>query len=1030
MSSYKAKRSTSQKHPKRRLDFQACVARTSSRFIRTRDLDEAIQASLAEVGQLSGASRAYLFLLHEDGTALDNTHEWCAEGVSPQITNLQNLPAEIFPWWMKRLRVGEVIHIPDVSKMPRKAAAERQILESQDIKSILVLPVSSGEKLLGFIGFDNVSTTGAWSQTDLAILQMLSETIGAALDRKQVEEALQKSKEQYRLLAENLHDVVVSFSLDGRLIYCTPNVAEFGGYDPLEEIGNPLDKYVAIKEDIPRIYGVIAEMMTTKKPAVTEFLYQPKNREPFPVEVTTRPVIEAGEITKLNCVVRDISARKRVEQALRESEERHRILFTSSRDAIMTLEPPAWKFTSANPATLKLFDTRTEAEFISLGPWDLSPEHQPNGELSSSKARRMIEKAMRKGSNFFQWTHKKKDGKEFPATVLLTRVELDNRAFLQATVRDITEFKQAQAALQYRLEFEGLIATLSTDFIHSAHEEIDSKINTALRAMGEFVGVDRSYVSLFDSDPTRMSITHEWRSEGIEPQIQHLQHVDIQPLAWSMEKLRQLAPVHIPRVAGLPAEATVERELFESQGIRSLVLVPMAYGQSLMGFIGFDSVRAERTWSDENIALLRMVGEMFMNALVRKQAEEKVIRRNRELAMLNAIAQTITQSLDLGEILDKALHKIMEMLEIKYTGVYLLDEKAESLNLTVHHGVSDEMAGTVTPISLNDLRLTPLAQPLFIPCLARLVPTLPGPMARMITENQIESIMLLPLTARGHVLGVMFAATQHQRVFTTNERDLLTTVAHQVSTAIENMQLLKEASRAIALEETDRLRTAFLASVSHELRTPLTCIKGLASSLILPDVEWDAETQKDFLTTIDRESDRLTRVVNDVLDMSKIEIGAMRLSKASVRIDLIIEGLRSILTSFTLNHDLQFRVAHDLPPILADTVRIKQAIANLLENAVAHSPKGSAIILEARPSEGDIMVSVSDQGEGVLPEDLDRIFSPFYRIEENTERRRSGVGLGLSICKGIIESHGGRIWAESAGPGKGLTVRFTLPVEK
>jgi len=148
----------------------------------------------------------------------------------------------------------------------------------------------------------------------------------------------------------------------------------------------------------------------------------------------------------------DTTERKRAEEARHESEERFRVLFESSRDAIMTLEPPDWNFTSGNPATVALFRAKNVQEFISYGPGNLSPERQPDGRASAEKAKEMIETAMREGSHFFEWTHMRTDGKEFPATVLLTRMEQAGKVFLQATVRDITEQKKAERDLHKAME--------------------------------------------------------------------------------------------------------------------------------------------------------------------------------------------------------------------------------------------------------------------------------------------------------------------------------------------------------------------------------------------------------------------------------------------------------------------------------------------------------------------------------------------------------------------------------------------------
>jgi len=148
---------------KRKVLTERALWKISNRFLGEVDIDRAINASLEEIGKLREADRVYLFLFSEDGKTMNNTHEWCAKGVTTQIENLQNLPTNDFPWWMSKLQSGEIIHIADVSKMPKKAKTEREILESQNIKSILVVPMKIAGKLSGYIGFDNVSETGLWS---------------------------------------------------------------------------------------------------------------------------------------------------------------------------------------------------------------------------------------------------------------------------------------------------------------------------------------------------------------------------------------------------------------------------------------------------------------------------------------------------------------------------------------------------------------------------------------------------------------------------------------------------------------------------------------------------------------------------------------------------------------------------------------------------------------------------------------------------------------------------------------------------
>ncbi|MFA4835290.1 MAG: PAS domain S-box protein [Dehalococcoidia bacterium] len=239
----------------------------------------------------------------------------------------------------------------------------------------------------------------------------------------------------------------------------------------------------------------------------------------------------------------------------------------------------------------------------------------------------------------------------------------------------------------------------------------------------------------------------------------------------------------------------------------------------------------------------------------------------------------------------------------------------------------------------------------------------------------------------------------------------------------------EEEARSRALEELDRMKTALLASVSHELRTPLTSIKGLASTLLQPDVSWDHQTQQEFLYEIDQAANRLTYIVSDLIDMSQLEAGTMRMENMPIKLSTILNKINRQLTTATQKHKFEIKAAYDLPIIDCDEVRIGHVITNLVSNAASYSDEGTTITLEARRAGEKIEVSVTDRGIGIAQNELERVFDRFYRLETGVTRRRGGSGLGLSICKGIIERHGGKIWAESH-EGKGSRFTFTLPAYK
>ncbi|MCP4610620.1 MAG: PAS domain S-box protein, partial [Planctomycetes bacterium] len=244
----------------------------------------------------------------------------------------------------------------------------------------------------------------------------------------------------------------------------------------------------------------------------------------------------------------------------------------------------------------------------------------------------------------------------------------------------------------------------------------------------------------------------------------------------------------------------------------------------------------------------------------------------------------------------------------------------------------------------------------------------------------------------------------------------------------ERKKVEEKRARISALEELDQLRTALLASVSHELRTPLTSIKGLASTLVQPDVEWDAETQKDFLKNIVQESDKLNHIVSDLLEMSLLEAGIMKIEKTDTRISAIVKQVDNELRNITQMHSLEINIPPNIPKIHVDEIRIGEVITNLVSNATSYSEEGSKISLEAMQTHSNIVVSVTDEGIGVPPEYQDKVFDRFYRLESGVSRRRGGSGLGLAICKGIVERHGGQISIESK-LGEGSKFSFSIPID-
>jgi two-component system, OmpR family, sensor histidine kinase KdpD len=254
------------------------------------------------------------------------------------------------------------------------------------------------------------------------------------------------------------------------------------------------------------------------------------------------------------------------------------------------------------------------------------------------------------------------------------------------------------------------------------------------------------------------------------------------------------------------------------------------------------------------------------------------------------------------------------------------------------------------------------------------------------------------------------------------------TFLDQVTALIERARLQRENLRIAVLQRTDALRAALLSSVSHDLRTPLTSIKAAASSLLQEDVEWDEEARRGFAQSIEREADRLNRLVGNLLDMSRIEEGALKPEKEEYSLAALIHDVLRRLEPL-----LEGRVRTHLPKgdlllVDLDYLEIDQVLTNLLENTVRYTPTGSPIDVSASSEEEQVVVRVADRGPGIPPSDLERVFDKFYRVlhGQHMASYHEGSGLGLAVCKGLVEAHGGCIWAELR-EGGGLIVCVALP---
>jgi two-component system sensor histidine kinase KdpD len=258
----------------------------------------------------------------------------------------------------------------------------------------------------------------------------------------------------------------------------------------------------------------------------------------------------------------------------------------------------------------------------------------------------------------------------------------------------------------------------------------------------------------------------------------------------------------------------------------------------------------------------------------------------------------------------------------------------------------------------------------------------------------------------------------------TEERQLLDTFAGVIGSAIERIQLAEEARQARLRIEAEQLRNSLLSSVSHDLRTPLTVVTGAAAALLDRSAPKDPVQSRELLETIHEEGERLNRLVRNLLDMTRLEAGSLKVNKELQPIEEVIGAALNRTEDRLGRRPVSTRVPDDLPLVPLDAVLIEQVLINLIENAAKYTPADTPIEVSALAGSGVTEVEVADRGPGVAARDAERIFDKFYRAHDEG----GGVGLGLAICRGIVRAHGGRIWVEPR-PSGGASFRFTLPLE-
>jgi two-component system, NtrC family, sensor kinase len=529
----------------------------------------------------------------------------------------------------------------------------------------------------------------------------------------------------------------------------------------------------------------------------------------------------------------------------------------------------------------------------------------------------------------------------------------------------------------------------------------------------------------------------------LDPDFQEkMRRVFPRPLDYSTHMGRAILERRIIHIADL-ADATAPPTAagLQAFGFRAHLVVPMLRsgepigGLSLLrrtpGLFSGDQVQLLQTFADQAVIAVENV-RLFTELQARTH---ELTRSVDQLTALGEVGQAVSSSLDLETVLTTIVSRAVQLSALDGGVIFEYDEPVEEFaqraatertgmlaevqrttRIRKGEGVVGRTALTLTPAQVSDITVTGAYE---------------GRLRETLIETGIRAVLAVPMLREGHLIGCLAVTRNAPGDFQPETIELLQTFATQSALAIQNARLFLEiADKSRQLEVASQHKSEFLANMSHELRTPLNAIIGFSEVLSERMFGELNEKQEEYLKDIYASGTHLLSLINDILDLSKIEAGRMELELTDFHLPTALDSALTLVRERAGRRGiaLQMNVDNRLRQIQADERKVRQVVLNLLSNAIKFTPEGGRIEVAAVPKDGLVEVSVSDTGVGIAPEDQDAIFEEFRQVG-TADKKAEGTGLGLTLCRKFVELHGGRIWVKSQ-VGVGSTFTFTIPTRR
>lgn len=466
--------------------------------------------------------------------------------------------------------------------------------------------------------------------------------------------------------------------------------------------------------------------------------------------------------------------------------------------------------------------------------------------------------------------------------------------------------------------------------------------------------------------------------------------------------------------------------LADDLGAHQIVATPLVAGDRRIGVVGAINSR-HGSFNTEDLMRLTILADQAALAIENSQLRATLQRQVQEIEGLHRMTRLMSSPETVDHVVSGSVRIVGDLLDCEKVALLLFDESENAL--IAHPSVIG-----MTVEQVRQLRLS-LAEPSLAGTVFRTDSPLISNEARQdawVNRDfaemlEIDNVLVVPLTTAGRPMGVLCTINARRGRFIEDDARLATLLGSRIASVIE-LSEARERERALVqkLREIDHTKSEFVSMLAHELKGPMTTVVGFGHVLKDQWASLPEEKRVHILKLLTRETTRLSRLVSDLLDLSRMEAGTLRYDMNAVPLQEVVRALLEVHTSLSDTHGIVVQVPDDLPPVQADGDRVRQVLLNLITNATRYSPEGTTITLTAALEDDVVRVTVADEGIGIDPADAERVFGKFVMLEKPAWVKK-GTGLGLYITKTIVDAHGGRMWVESE-PGRGSRFHFTLPL--